>query len=456
MKKIGIKKIAVVAMLCFAAGTVHAKKNAADLERELSELGMDDLMGGTNANNEAIMKYMQEMMENDEIMKSAMEYSKKYMEQMAKRDTPLTIAARNGDAAEVERLIKSKKVDVNAADGTFDFTPLMHAAQHNRSDIAKLLIKAGAKVNQKNKNDVSALFVAALSNAPDVAKLLIAAKADMNYVQKGDGATPLSVACRDVCFETAKVLVEAGADVNKRINSIIREDKKTALMEAATTGSPKVVKLLLDAGAEVDARDINGFTPLLHWGGRDDSIEVGRLLIKAGADVNAKNNLGETVLMSAASMGSISTASLKLFIDSGANLNAKNNEGETALMKASNLRGGFSGGVKILIDAGADVNAKSNYGLTALHRAGQKNNATTARLLIKAGANVNAQNREGVTPLMWAASSDLSGPEVAMEIIAGGVNFNLRDNHGWTALEYAREYGMGEIEEVIERALKKR
>ncbi|MDE5776642.1 MAG: ankyrin repeat domain-containing protein [Treponemataceae bacterium] len=455
MKKIGIKKIAVVAMLCFAAGTVHAKKNAADLERELSELGMDDLMGGTNANNEAIMKYMQEMMENDEIMKSAMEYSKKYMEQMAKSDTPLTIAARNGDAAEVERLIKSKKVDVNAADGTFDFTPLMHAAQHNRADIAKLLINAGAKVNQKNKNDVSALFVACSSNAPDVAKLLVAAGADMNYVQKGDGATPLSMACRDVCFETAKVLVEAGADVNKRIDSILRKNAKTALMEAASTGSPKVVKLLIDAGADVNARDINGFTPLILWGGRDDSLEVGKLLIAAKADVNAKNKYGETALMVVAR--SFSYAAMKLFIDSGADVNAKSNDGMTALMNASGIRGNPSPtGVKMLINAGADVNAKSNYGFTALHYAARDNAFSIARTLVAAGANVNAQNREGATPIMIAASSIDSGPEAVMEIIAGGANLGIRANNGWTALEYAREFRLGAIEEVIERALKKR
>lgn len=455
MKTMCVRKIAAVAMLCLAAGIAHAKKNAADLEREFSELGMDDMMGGTNVNDEAIMKYMQEMVEDDEIMKSAMEWSKNYMEQQAKSDTPLTIAARNGDVAEVERLIKSKKVDVNAVDGTFGFTALMHAAYHNRADIAKLLIDAGAKVNQKNKNDVSALFVAATTNAPDVAKLLIAAGADMNYVQKGDGATPLSMASRDVCFETAKVLVEAGADVNKRINSIIREDKKTALMEAAATGSPKVVKLLIDAGADVNARDINGFTPLLFWGGRDDTLEVGKLLIAAKADVNAKNNLGETVLMSAARGRAY--AAMKLFIAARADVNAKSNDGTTALMNASKQRGNPPPtGVKILIDAGANVNAKNNYGFTALHYVARDNAFSIAKVLIAAGANVNAQNRGGATPIMIAASSIDSGPEVVMEIIAGGANLGIRADNGDTALEYARKYRMGSIEEVIERALKKR
>lgn len=444
-KKMCMKKIAAVAMLCAIATVTNAQSDM-DEFRDLINSG---------ASQEEIMRQMQIMAENDEYMKKALDMSKKYMEQMAQKDTPLTIAARNGDAAEVERLIKSKKVDVNVADGTFDFTALMHAAQHNRADIAKLLIDAGAKVNQRNKNDVSALLVAAMSNAPDVAKLLVKAGADINYVQKGDGATPLSVAARDVSFDVAKVLVEAGADVNKRINSIVSEEKRTALMVAAGNGAVKVVKLLIDAGADVNARDINDFTPLHFWGGRDDSLEVGKLLIKAGAKVNAKNKFGETALMSASSGRAY--ASMKMFIAAGAEVNAKSNDGTTALMNASGIRGDPpSTGVKILLDAGAEVNAKNNHGFTALHYAAQNNAVSIARTLMAAGANVNAQSRSGMTPIMRAASSIDSGPEVVMEIIAGGANLGLRDNGGDTALEYSKKYGLGHIQEVIERALKKK
>ena len=451
MKKMCVRKIAAVAMLCFAAGTLHAQKNTEDLMRELTERALD---GG--ASQEEMMKYMQGIIENNEIMKSAMEMSRKFMAEQALSNTSLTTAARNGDVAEVERLIK-EGADVNAVDGTFDFTPLMHAAQHNRADIAKLLINAGAKVNQKNKNDVSALFVACSSNAPDVAKLLVAAGADINYVQKGDGYTPLSLASRDACFETAKVLVEAGADVNKRISSVVRKNAKTALMEAAKNGAAKVVKLLLDAGAEVNARDINGYTPLHFWGGgfQDSALEVGRLLIAAKADVNAKNNLGETTLMSASSGRSY--AAMKMLIAAGADVNAKSNDGATALMNASRQRGDPPPtGVNILIDSGAEVNAKSNYGFTALHYAASRNASSIARTLIKAGANVNAQDRDGETAIMTAIGSEDGGPEVVMEIIAGGANLGIRDNSGWTALEHAKRYGRGEIEEVIERSLKKK
>lgn len=434
-------------MLCFAAGNVHAQ----DLDREFSEMIKD------GASQEDLIKMMQNIAGQDETIKKAMEMSRKFMAEQALSNTPLTTAARNGDVAEVERLIK-EGADLNAVDGTFDFTPLMHAAQHNRADIAKLLINAGAKVNQKNKNDVSALFVACSSNAPDVAKLLVAAGADMNYVQKGDGYTPLSLACRDVCFETAKVLVDAGADVNKRISSVIRKDAKTALMEAAGSGSPKVVKLLIDAGAEVNARDADGNTPLLYWGGNffvDSAVEVGRMLIAAGANVNAKNKYGTVVLMQAARAG-LSTL-MKMLIAAGADVNAKNNDGDTALIYASGRRGDPpSTGVKMLIDAGANVNAKNNNGWTALHLAARDNAVSIARTLMKAGANVNAQDKEGETAIMVAGSSIDSGPEVVMEIIAGGANLNLKSNSDWTALEYARIYGRGDIAEVIERALKRK
>lgn len=442
--KRGMKRTLAAIALCVAAAGAFAQANTDDLIRALNEKIRDG-----NATQEDIMKYMEDIANSDETIKKAMEMSKKYLEKQAKDNPPITIAARNGDAAEVERLIK-KRVDLNAMDKIFGFTALMYAAQHNRADIAKLLIDAGAKVNKKNKNDVSALFVAATSNAADVAKLLVAAGADMNYEQKGDGYTPLLVASRDVSFETAKVLVDAGVKVDKRINGLLKH-QKTALMEAARNGSSKVVKLLIDAGADVNARDKNGFTPLHYWGGgyEDSSVEVGRLLVAAKADVNARNDDGETTLMSAAK--GRSPVSMQILIDAGADVNAKDKNGRTALMNASDQRPDFAAGVKILIAKKAEVNAQTNYGWSPLFYAAANNAFSTAQLLLAAGANPDLKDKKGQTALMHAAIQYDGGPEVAQVIIDGGADINARDNGGYTALEWG-ELMKGSVAEVVQRA----
>ena len=94
------------------------------------------------------------------------------------------------------------------------------------------------------------------------------------------------------------------------------------------------IRILIKAGADVNAKDNDGRTPLLHavrWS--DESTEIVTLLIEAGADVNAKDNDGWTPLFVAAANPN-TPEMITLFIEMGADVNAKNNNGETPLMNA--------------------------------------------------------------------------------------------------------------------------
>lgn len=176
------------------------------------------------------------------------------------------------------------------------------------------------------------------------------------------------------------------------------------LLKAAKEGDVQEVKGLLDKGADVNARDERGYTPLhelIPWGKTENNrTEIASLLIEAGADVNARTEEGNTPLHLAA--GRDSTEVAFLLIEAGADVNARESRyGKTPLHNAI-----FFETITLLIEAGADVNAWSENGWTPLHWAATKGQTEIASRLIKAGADVNARDKEGNTPLHWAAYFD--------------------------------------------------
>jgi ankyrin repeat protein len=132
------------------------------------------------------------------------------------------------------------------------------------------------------------------------------------------------------------------------------------LRSAIDKGDTTVVRSLLAKGANVDATDERGSTPLLLASslGRADIVH---LLLAKGADINMNSNNGETALMKAARMGLADL--VKLFLDKGASIDAKSTLGVTALWWAT--VNGHAECVRILINKGADVNS-TNSGTTTI------------------------------------------------------------------------------------------
>ena len=182
------------------------------------------------------------------------------------------------------------------------------------------------------------------------------------------------------------------------------------LVMAAASGDAKGVRRLLADGANINVIRQN-YTPLTgaaQWGHKN----VVELLIAKGADVNAKNSKGDTPLHAAYKIDII-----KLFIARGANVNARNNEGNTPLHLA--LRGTDGSDIaNLLITNGADINAKSNEGITPLHIAAFRGQRDIVELLIEKGANVHAKDRVGRTPLDYARES--KEVEVARLLVQSG------------------------------------
>ncbi len=217
---------------------------------------------------------------------------------VTKRGTPLEWAAARGHVDAVVLLI-AKGADVNqkASDGR----PLHSAAAAGHKLVVETLIAKGADVNARDDSGNTALFFAAWEGHKDVAELLIARGADVN-AKCGFGTPPLLIAAQQGHGEVADLLIAKGAKADifcaaalgreDRVRALLKEDptsvrargprKRTALFFAAQAGRTKVVEVLLDAGAEIDARSDTWCSPLgaaILFGHED----VAELLRKRGA-----------------------------------------------------------------------------------------------------------------------------------------------------------------------------
>jgi ankyrin repeat protein len=214
--------------------------------------------------------------------------------------TPLLLAAGNNEKA---RLLIERGADVNAKTKS-GRTPLMIAATcAGCAPTLKLLIEKGANVQAIDQHKVGALRLAADADDLESIKLLLAKGADPKASDDA-GNDAMQSAANNCNLEASRLLLSKGASPNTA-NTFGGEVKfgkiqligLTPLMLASTYCSPQLVKTLLDAGANIKAIDVRGMTPL-HFAISSEiqDLAVVRLLIQAGAEVNAKSKAGETAL----------------------------------------------------------------------------------------------------------------------------------------------------------------
>lgn len=218
---------------------------------------------------------------------------------------------------------------------------------------------------------------------------------DMNTPAKA----PIHDAVENGHAEAVRVLLEAGANINLQDGSM-----KTALHYACEKNNVAVVRLLVDKKAKVDLRDGLGYETALHYACVKDNVELVRLLISAKAGVNVENRFGYTPLHCA---NSVEIAALLL--DAGANLHAVNIHGETPLFRPINYNGDL---VRFLCTRGAIPTARDTGGRTALHMTmtcmrTQPERIAMARDYMECGVPINAQDNFGNTALHLACGLGL-------------------------------------------------
>jgi hypothetical protein len=182
---------------------------------------------------------------------------------------------------------------------------------------------------QFSKFDANPLYYAALCGFDDLAKSLIVKYPHHVNARGGWYLRPLVAALAKEHFQTAQLLHDTGADPN-----VQGYMNMTPLHSAAFRGLTDVARKLLEYGADAEARDADGRTPLFLASGdtypRPQSV---RLLLEHGVDVNTQTLNGSTPLHRAASYAHLD--SLRLLLEHGADVGAKNNAGETPLQVAS-------------------------------------------------------------------------------------------------------------------------
>jgi ankyrin repeat protein len=255
-------------------------------------------------------------------------------------------------------------------------SPLLYAARDGRMDVVRMLLDAGAQINERDANDITPLLIAITNNHPDVARLLIDRGADIKAVDwygrtalwaavetrnmDVDNATFVNSIDRAPYLELIQVLLDRGADVNARMKEV-----------------PPIRRDFLRITGSLAWVDFTGQTPFLTSALAGD-VTVMKLLLEHGADANIPTFSGTTALMAAAGVNWV--------------FDQTYDEGQPALLEA----------VKLCVELGMDVNAVNSMGLTALHGAANRGSDEIIRYLVQQGAKVDVKDAEGRTPLTWA------------------------------------------------------
>ena len=220
---------------------------------------------------------------------------------LSEKQINLIKAAEKGNVDDVRKLLRDFD-NINFKDA-YGRTPLMAAVASGNTETVNLLIKSRANVNAKNEEGRTVLMQA---TKVAIVKLLIASGADLHSTH-------------DIFY------YEYSCYGPTRKQQLF---KGTELMMAASCGYTNKVKILICAGADVNAKETYGETALMH-AAQYGHVGVAQALLDAGADINAKDTYGKTVLMHGASCESGNTKIVDLLIAAGADVNAQDNRGET-------------------------------------------------------------------------------------------------------------------------------
>ena len=376
--------------------------------------------------------------------------------------TPLHLAVLNGRLEVVRFLLdhgaNTKLEAKEGATALHIVSPGKYDCEKHRVGIARLLLERGGNVNAQSKNGCAPLHLAVFHGRLEVARFLLDHSANTKLEIEG-GETALGIVSRSKYDSEehrvgmVRLLLEHGGDVNAR-----NKNTFTPLHVAVFNGKLEVARVLLDNGANAKL-EIEGGESALHimsrgkYDSEEHRVGIVRLLLERGADVSARSKNGFTPLHSAVLNGRLEVARVLLDRDADAKLETK--EGETALHIVS--RGEYDseehrlGIARLLLEHGVDVHALNKYLSTPLHQAAFGGRLEITQLLLDCGANPNVENKQGRTPLHLVSRSKQTshGVGIARLLLERGVDVDAQEKNSWTLLHSAVFNGRLDIAQVL-------
>ena len=337
-----------------------------------------------------------------------------------------------------------------------------------------MMAAAGSKFN--NSNDKSPVDLTLLEkSAENSAKIMqmIIDKVDKKLINDSlEGKTPLIIAVGNSYIDTAKILIENGANINAvdiegwsalsyavnngdiEIAKLLLENKAKikdelliAIKSPIVESRINMMKLLIDNKANINYTDENGFNPL-NIAIESGDMELTKFLITNGANVNSLMQDGVSLIGYAIAQNNMDL--LQILIENGANVNYTNGDSwaDTPLKTASRL--GLDNVVRILLSRNADINAVDMNGNTALHTAALNSQLSVVKLLLEKNPNLDIQNKVGNTALHLAVIS--GNIDIVGELVLKGANTRIRNNDGKYPKDIARANNSAAIFEVLREA----
>jgi ankyrin repeat protein len=346
--------------------------------------------------------------------------------------TRLHVAVERQELDEVRRLLR-EKANVNAT-SCIGATPLHLAAASGDAAVVRELLGAGAALDPRDAEGLTAVQIAIEFRHFDVAALL---------VQRGCAIPDVLTAA----FAGRADLIEPLYKNDPKAGAAATRESETALHLAAYFGRTAAADALLACGAAPNSRNSLGQTPL-HFAAALGHAGVVRALICAGADVRGKQRAGiMEPLHLAAERGHVRVVELLLLARAPI-------EQKCAIWNQTPLylavARGHTDVAEVLLKRGADKEAVCGFeGLKPLHIAARSGNVKIAELLLADNAFVNPRDEHGETPLHDAVRSGSAA--MVRLLLARDADSRLRNDSAQTPLELARKLGRSEIVELLKK-----
>ena len=267
--------------------------------------------------------------------------------------------------------------------------PLVNASFIGNLQIVNALIKAGANLEQYDYRKDTPLYASCESGRYKTVKILFDAGASKKKYIIDWHNSPFTIACNRKQIKTVKLLI-------KEKYEIVQKEIDYAILKASYDGWPKMVKLLISIGANVNYQErFHNITPLI-YAVEAECEETVKILLNANADPEHFNTRRENSIMIAIRHNNLKI--LKILLDTIADINSHNYI-IYAIIKKSNIEI-----VQELILRGSDVNNPNinDDNNTALIYATKNNDLKLVKLLIKSNANINHKNNSGMIAIKYA------------------------------------------------------